>query len=243
MATFGIFVFHFRGLERLQTYKIDFFSILAFCFITGYFSNSVDQSPYRWIITRILSILVPYWIVIIPVLIINKIIVYKRTSIFEDLITFFGGNLFLNDPVYVIGWYITFILIVYFFIFSLSIIDNYIHKLILHIFWFVIFFIFLEKEYYYLSVLIGIFSQQNYNFNIKNINIYNVFLKFIFYLSSGCYSFFLVHGGILLFLVNYFKVKGSFLFISSLLLTLLSSFFVKFLSQYILINIKNRLFV
>ncbi len=108
-ATSGIFIFHLLGLYDKNNKGIDYLSILIFCLLTGYLSYGIKSNPYNWLKKRFLSILIPYWIVIVPALIINRIICYKNTSILSDVITLLGGNLFLETKVYVIAWYITFV--------------------------------------------------------------------------------------------------------------------------------------
>ena len=119
-ATAGIFLFHILGLYGFNQHHIDFYSILVFCFISGYLINKLGKNAFKWFTKRAFKILIPYWIVIIPALIINRIISYKDTTVIEDFITVLGGNMFLDKKVYVIAWYITFVLLLYGFNYFLS---------------------------------------------------------------------------------------------------------------------------
>ena len=239
IATVGIFFFHLLGLYNFNNRYLDFYSILIFCFLSGFFGIKIKNNPKNWLIRRFYSILVPYWLVIFPVLIINRYIHYKNTTLVEDLITFLGGNLFLVDPVYVIGWYITFVLLLYvclFFYYELTMPIKYIFL----IFSFFLF-IRLGKIYYYCAFWLGfVFS----NFFLKKTIIpssANKFYNIIFLVQSHCYAFFLVHGGILLankILLNY-SFKQALL--NGFIFSGVAAFFLKKMSDFLSQILRDKL--
>ncbi len=61
--------------------------------------------------------MVPYWLVIFSVIIANYVFQYKTVSIVSQIVTILGGNLFLMNSLYVIAWYVTFVLLLYCYVF------------------------------------------------------------------------------------------------------------------------------
>lgn len=197
-ATIGIFVFHILGLYGLPNKKIDFISILIFCFISGYLIKGVKKTPAKWLKKRFLSILIPYWFVIIPALTINFMTGYKKIGLEEYVITLIGGNLFIENPVYVIAWYITFILLLYMFTFAMFYRSNCCIKVLVFFLgsWF--FGIFLRMPHYFLIFCLGILLNMLFPMNIDSSRSIS-FNRKIFAIQKYCYPFFLIHGGVLLF--------------------------------------------
>ncbi len=231
LATGGIFVFHVLGMANLNNNYLDFISILIFCFLSGFFGTKVNLHPHKWIIRRFFSIMIPYWLVIIPVLIINKIIHYKNTTIFMDIITIAGGNMFLNNPVYVIAWYITFVLILYFFIYLQSIVP--LPKVVSWSIGYIIIGYILHKKFYFMSFALG-FYLAKFIFDTYNVQQFKTKLGlFLFKLQKYCYPFFLVHGGILVFFNYELKL--------SLLNFIIWGFIVSSFFAFLLFNISNFL--
>ncbi len=156
-ATAGIFIFHLLGLYGKNNQGMDFISLLIFCLLTGYLSSGIKSGTYEWLKKRFLSILLPYWIVIVPVLIINRIVCYKNTTILLDFITLLGGNMFLKTKVYVIAWYITFVLLLYCFIFFQSFFTNFFLKALAWLAGLLVFSMIFHKGYYFTSFGLGFY--------------------------------------------------------------------------------------
>ena len=213
-ATSGIFIFHLLGLYDKNNKGIDYISILIFCLLTGYLSYRIKPGSYVWLKKRFLSILIPYWIVIVPALIINRIVCYKNTSILSDFITLLGGNMFLKTKVYVIAWYITFVLLLYCFIFFQSFFTNYFLKALAWLAGFLVFSMILNQSHYFISFGLGFFLASFLPPADKNQTKRTTLSNFIVILQDHCYSFFLIHGGVLIFLYNICKINfsSSFLF-------------------------------
>ncbi|MCJ7604302.1 MAG: hypothetical protein MUO63_22720 [Desulfobulbaceae bacterium] len=216
-ATACIFVYHALGQLGLNNRGIDFISILIFCFLSGYLSYGCEVQPLKWFYKRIFSIMLPYWFIIIPAVIINRLVLYKDTTIVKDLITVFGGNLFLTNPIYVIGWYITFVLLLYIFLFINALFKK---KIILRLFFWMFGFLYfgmlLGMQYYYIAFAIGFLSSQIIPPSKEEAVAAaqnNYINKLLFTLQSRCYAFFIVHGGVLLFLSYYLRLPGISLFL------------------------------
>ncbi|WP_300463396.1 acyltransferase family protein [Desulfobacula sp.] len=213
LATAGIFFFHILGLYGFDNRGIDFFSIIIFCFLSGYLLHSVKLNSFGWLKSRFLSIMIPYWLVIVPVLIINRIISYKETTVLGDFITLLGGNMFLRTKVYVIAWYITFVLLLYAFVYVQSFFENPLLKVLIWMVGLFIFGIILNKFYYFMSFGIGFFLSNIFIPPDKNIAKSNHLSKALFVAQGHCYGFFLIHGGVLLCLFNIlnFNITNAFL--------------------------------
>ena len=173
-----------------------------FCFISGYLAYGRRPNPLGWIIKRYFSIMVPYWMVLIPVLFANHIEHYKPTSLFSALVTIAGGNMFLSNAVYVIAWYITFILLLYFygyletFFRSYRIIIPMLIGTLVFTFWF-------KQGFYFLSFLVGlrICDWKSKSSSIGAPRSSDLLSIVFFHIQKYCYPFFLVHGAVLLALV------------------------------------------
>src|SRR3989338_5802046 len=133
MATLLIFLFHYEGLYKRSLAPFDMVAITMFLLISGYFSCQHDTSIHKWFIKRLKQILIPYWPIIIFVLLVNHFINYKPTTAFNNVMIFSGLSYFIKDPVYVIAWFITLILIFY--------IDLYLFRLIKFLLWKIVFFV------------------------------------------------------------------------------------------------------
>lgn len=233
-ATAGIFLFHILGLYGFNQHHIDFYSILVFCFISGYLINKLGKNAFKWFTKRAFKILIPYWIVIIPALIINRIISYKDTTVIEDFITVLGGNMFLDKKVYVIAWYITFVLLLYGFNYFLSFFNGFILTSIAWLIGLMIFSLVLNKFYYFVSFGTEFFISKLIIPPEKSEYKKNIYTRALYQLQKYCYSFFLIHGGILIFLYHILKLD----FIESFLIGFLLSIF-----GAIILNILTILFI
>lgn len=165
--------------------------------------------------------MIPYWIVIIPALLLNRLISYKDTSFGADVITFLGGNLFLSVKIYVIAWYITFILMLYGFVFFQSLAKSFLIKAFGWIIGFSIFHFVLNEEWYFISFGIGFFFAIILPPPDKTIARKGKLNNMLFVIQNHCYSFFLLHGGVLLFLSKICELD----FLESFILGLILSIF------------------
>ena len=207
-STFLIYIFHYLGfLEINNRYHLDFYAILIFCFLSGFFINITKGDRSKWIIRRYFGIMIPYWLVILPVFVANQVFQYKTDlSLTSYIVTAFGGNLFLNNPLYVIAWYISFILMLYAYAFIESFFAAY-GKLLLGAFGIMLFFTWLGKAGYFLSFLIGLYFSKRCFVSWPRVNgsLMQKTASVLFVVQKYCYSFFLIHGAILLF---FFKITN-----------------------------------
>jgi len=208
-ATVCIFIYHGLGQLGLNNHGLDFIAILIFCFLSGYLHYGNEVQPLEWFYKRVFSIMLPYWFVIVPAVTINRMVLYKGTSVVEDLITVFGGNLFLKNPVYVIGWYITFILILYLILFAILLLKrNKILQFMTFIFCIFYFGIKFNMLLYCVSFIFGYILTQLFPLSKKELSENGYIGKLLFALQSRCYAFFLIHGGVLIFLTHYSKFNS-----------------------------------
>ena len=236
-ATFGIFLFHYRGMSNLQTYHIDFYSLLVFSFLSGYLVNNAKQKPLYWLSNRLLNILIPYWLVMAGVFLTNSFVNYKPITFTKVIVAFLGGNLFIQDPLYVITWYITFVLLLYMYIFlELSINKKNWYLLLIGggcFFSFVI-----AAQYYFFSSYIGLRLGQKFRNRPTFSHKINTLTRIVcFEVQKYCYCFFLVHGGVLLFCFHLFPAHNYLIFF----LALVSSIFLSVVVFKIATPIQNTI--
>lgn len=115
-ATVFILFFHFNSMYDFPCTGLDIAGIGMFCFISGFFADAAKDkrtTALKWFLKRFWHIMIPYWLVIFPILISNHWIDYKPTTLFKDAVIALGGAMFFAEPVYVLSWFITLILIFY----------------------------------------------------------------------------------------------------------------------------------
>lgn len=226
-----IFVYHHAGLYGKSLNPLDFYAILIFVFLSGYFSFQNDASNKKfhitWLFRRIKSIMIPYWQVILFVIVVNEICKYKDTTPLKNLIIMLGGSMFLDDPLYVISWFITLILMLYFFIFAFNISSNKSYKVFIFAIGFT-FSVVLNKYFYFLAFCCGYAFKPVKEKHIDSsitLNISFTLSKVFFLIQNYCYSFFLLHGGVLVLLIKVFELSPVNSFIVSFVITLIAAFF------------------
>lgn len=225
IAVAGIFLFHILALYHYDNRNIDFYSILIFCFLSGYLSSNINKlNRLLWLKKRFFSIMVSYWIVIIPALVLNRFFNYKHTLLLGDIVTLLGGNMFLETKVYVEAWYITFVLLLYIFIFLQSFAKVPVIKLFC---WFLAFLLFtamgFSKSVYFLAFTLGFLLSQIVAPPKKAESGSNVLSILLFKIQRYGYDFFLLHGGILVFLSVVMKLDIVATIVLGLLITILGS--------------------
>lgn len=244
IATALIFIFHYRGLNGLaMDFPIDKLGIFIFVLVSGFFSYQPNKNPSRWLIRRIKQIMIPYWLVISIVLSVNSIIHYKDTTILKNIIIFFGGSLFVDNPVYVISWFITYILILYFCVFVLKHLKSIYVKLPYLVVCGYLLYVFNIGNLFY---FIGFFSGYILNYltagrqwghcttnKLQRLN------TVLYYVQNYSYSFFLIHAGILQLIVNLLGLRGGRALISSIVLASVSALLHKTICDTVL-KISNR---
>lgn len=234
-AALGIFTYHFSMLSGNHNEGLFLISIYIFCFLTGYLSYSIYRHPLYWLVRRFYSIMIPYWFIIIPALLINRIISYKETSLAKDIASLLGGSLFIDDRVYMISWYITFVLLLYLFVFLQSAAENTTQSLLTWLLGILFFSLILQMPDFFMLFATGLILSRIHPPPPKGFSQNNYPGKFLFYLQDKCYAFFLIHGGVLLLLIksDYLSEKTD-IFISGFLLSGLGALLLRKLTQPIL---------
>ena len=87
--------------------------------------------------------------VIIPVVLMNHIVQYKETTLMMDLISILCGNLFIDNPIYVVAWYITFISLIYLFLFSQFLVKSNLARVLVWISGFMYFSVYVNFQFKY----------------------------------------------------------------------------------------------
>ena len=200
IATLGIFTYHFTTLFGKTVDGVFLISIYIFCFLTGYLSYSIYRRPLNWLLRRFYSIMIPYWFIIIPALLINRMISYKETSLAKDIVSLLGGSLFIDDRVYMISWYITFVLLLYLFVFMRSQAKKTIQSFLIWLLAILFFGLILEVIDFFMVFAFGLILAKIKTPPDKSVSQKNFSARILFFLQDKCYAFFLIHAGILLLL-------------------------------------------
>lgn len=202
-ATLSIFVFHFLGLINHYQYQLDIYAIIIFSFLSGYLGKP-GKNRTEWLKKRYIKIMIPYWIVIIPVIIATSISGYKPITFYRVIGAIFGFNMFITNPIYVISWYITFILLLYLYAFIESLYNEFYYIIICMISGLVVFGYFFHESYYFIAFFLGIrFS----GFYIEGIGSSSKISKKLFVVQKYCYAFFLIHGAVLFSFIRYIFIR------------------------------------
>ena len=230
-ATLAIFIFHFLGLLKYHQYRLDFYAIVVFSFLSGYLSSGINSDRQLWLKKRYLNIMVPYWIVIIPILCATIIFSYKPISWLKVGAALSGCNMFIDDPVYVISWYITFVMLLYLYIFIESLYkQQYIFIMLIGL---IIFSVLLHKIFYFIAFVIGI-RLASHHTNIPILirsSLYFKVSRVLFVVQKYCYPFFLIHGGVLLIFTKKATIRPIFILLSSFVLACAFSVILHAVSQ------------
>ena len=211
-----IFMFHFQVLNNKPTYHLALIGLGIFFFLSGWFGNYGNDVPSIWFFKRVKRIFIPYWPIIFIVLVANRVVGYKETTLLKDFITFIGFSYFIKIPVYVISWFITVILILDFTLYVFRLIRT---RMLGYTFLLAAFGVFafyapllkIELLLFYVGFLLGGMS-----INIKQTSFLFItdtewyrFLNDKFYiLQNYTYSFFLIHAAVLISVFRVLKYNS-----------------------------------
>jgi hypothetical protein len=202
-ATLAIFVFHFLGLLRLDQHRLSMNALYTFAFLTGYLAQHRGVSRARWAVKRYFSVMIPYWLIIAPVLVANWLTHYKAVSVAGMLVTLAGGNLFLENPVYVITWYVTFVLLLYAYLLVDSCFAGY-RRVAVSVAGYLLFSVWLGCGEYFVPFLAGMYLGGW--MPAKPVSARPLWARRLarglFEVQRVCYPFFLTHGGLQLALIR-----------------------------------------
>ncbi|MBM9514549.1 hypothetical protein [Desulfogranum marinum] len=236
VATLLIFIFHFQGLYGLDNTNIDFLAICIFCFLSGFLAYPIEGAKLQWFFKKYIQIMAPFWTVYIGVVCINLFIQYKGQDLISFIVTFFFGGLFIVDPLYVISWFITFILVLYLMLAVCTSSESIYINLMYGFLSACCYYFFVKQSFFYLAFfVVGCIAKNSTSFSsilkMDYMPTVNVNLP-LGVLQDRCYSFFLIHGCVLLFFVKMIDLRPSLCFIFSLVIT-------SFLSHYHYLFSKN----
>lgn len=240
IATFGITLFHYLGQIEHEKYCLDFYSILVFCFLSGYLSRGRHVDRKNWLLRRYFSIMVPYWMVIIPVTAANFIGQYKSISMPSLIITLLGGNLFLKNPLYVVAWYITFVLLLYVYAYLELFFSKYL--VIIPMCLGLLAFVPSGHAYYFGAFLAGLRLCDLKKREISKVH--NAFLRsisvWLFNLQKYCYPFFLIHGAVLLLFFKKTSLSDPIRLVLTLIISSVMSIIVHRISKSVASSAADR---
>ncbi len=233
-----IFLYHFLVLHHAPTYGLATWGLGIFFFLSGWFSVSVKESPWTWFLKRLRRILIPYWPVIILVLVANRVVGYKETTLLNDILTFLGFSLFVDDPVYVISWFITIMILLDFSLYLFHRLTARWLKAVYLAALIVTFNYFLPELHnalylFYIGHYLNVVSQSWPSLNqwLAERHVwYRVINSAAFRVQNYTYSFFLIHGAVLIFTIRFLGITGS----PSLLMTVTLSLIAAYIHNRVL---------
>lgn len=231
LATIAIFVFHYLGLLERYQYRLSVWALLTFSFLSGYLAHARNTPRRPWIVKRYFSVMIPHWIVITPVLVANAATGYKPISTGEAIITFLGGNLFLSNPIYVITWYVTFVLLLYGYLLIDSYADGWQRLAVTAIG--LVAFGRLALNEYFVPFSIGLYLAALLppRLAVGRTKVTASVARLLFRVQELCYPFFLAHGAVLLAMLKVFRFSPVPLFVVSLLMSVVAAWVVESLSR------------
>lgn len=119
-ATLIIYLFHCHGLYGRGDSSPLFYAFAFFLFLSGYYAVLKRNTAVRWIKRRLRRIYIPYWLVISGVVASNLIVQYKPAGPKVLFFLLIGGNLFIENKLYVIAWFISIIIFLYLYVFLMA---------------------------------------------------------------------------------------------------------------------------
>jgi Acyltransferase family len=168
IATFLIFMYHLQGLYGDSQYSFDTIALIGFLLVSGYLSFK-KENTWKWLVNRYIRILIPYWIIIPWIILANELFQYKKITTLSYIISFLGGGLFLTEPIYVISWFVTFILICYFMVFISNYFNLFGQILISITFFIIILFYYKWLAYLVIAFYIGFPDYPQASANLSNL--------------------------------------------------------------------------
>lgn len=239
VATLAIFLFHFLGLLGYYRYRLDLYSIIIFSFLSGYLSTGIHRDGTQWLKKRYFNIMVPYWIIIIPILYATVIFSYKPITLLKVLAALSGCNMFVNNPVYVDSWYITYVLLLYLYIFIESSFQQHHHYILFVPIGLFVFSFLFHKTYYFIAFIVGLRLSPHYTMLIRSY-LYHKVSSILFLVQRYCYPFFLIHGSVLLFFTRKTSIHPIFILLISFISTCAFSVILHAMSQPIQVWITRQ---
>ncbi|HSV43591.1 MAG TPA: acyltransferase family protein [Candidatus Bathyarchaeia archaeon] len=229
-----IFVYHYFVLTGQDTRGLGTLGLYIFFFLAGWFSARTQKTPWEWFKGRVRRLMVPYWPVIFVVLIANRVVGYKETTLINDILTFFGLSLFVKNPVYVISWFITILLLLDLSLLGVRLIKyRSAQAVFLACCGFLLYSRYpkLINAFYlfYLGLMLNALIKGRITFSLDEwmtgrFSWYGVINDKLFSIQNYTYSFFLIHGAVLIYVVRVLKLDAVSTFLLALPLSMVGAF-------------------
>ncbi len=203
IATFIIYIFHVLRIYDLPGYSFDIIGISIFCFLSGWFCYPVDKPVGPWLLNKFKRILIPYWLVILIVILANAAVSYKEKTLIELVVIFLGGSLFVDNPLYIISWYITFILCLYVMVSLYNYPKHPVSKILILVLSLLFYLYIIQRPLVYLfAFVIGYYLRffvAEKQVKKSTTRVLLALNRSLFFIQNRSFSFFLLHGGVILF--------------------------------------------
>jgi hypothetical protein len=159
-------------------------------------------------------------LVIFPVIVANQVFQYKPVGLWTQIVTILGGNLFLDNPLYVIAWYVTFVLLLYVYAVAESFCNSW-QKIICMAVGAALFYSGSFVGKYFIAFIVGLrlSDWRPLRSSAEVGNARRRIASFLFVIQRYCYRFFLLHGAVLLIFAKKAAVSAHGLFWLSLTAT------------------------
>lgn len=168
---------------------------------------------------------------------------YKDVGASEIFFLIIGGNLFIENKLYVITWFISVIIFLYLCVYVLSFVKNLFIKILITSALIAILIKFNIPYYFFISFASGYFlhnifiksdlESKTFLSKRKNVKIFRMFAGPLLLVQNYSYEFFLMHGGILLFFTKVLHASYEIALYGGIAATLAGSIVLKFFSKKI----------
>ena len=235
-AVLLIFIFHFNSLFNLPTHSLGTYGLCILLFIAGYLHKRCKTYTVRWLVYRYLRIMIPFWSIFIVVIIANIVTRFKPILFPDWFLESIGLGLYARHELYSLSYFLTILLLFSLSMYSFKFLSRKITILVFFILWYLALVkgIHLSKAFF-ISFYSGVFIQYiPTTFLLNKIKSRtNGISTFINSAQNYSYSFLLIHGIVLSFLVHFVHLDKTTTFAIALLLAMTASIPHHIFSQFI----------
>lgn len=242
-ATVLVFVFHCNALYGLGSDRPLFYAFSFFLFLSGFYAASARTNPVGWLMRRLRRIYIPYWIVVAGVVASNMIYGYKDVGMFEIGVLLAGGNLFIDNSLYVIAWFVSAILCFYLYVFVIAVLRSIVLRVLVTVLWAWFLTTFDIPPYFFVAFALGFLLRRLLtkagaeSESVRSGSAFGTSFKvssgLLFRLQNYSYEFFLLHGGVLILFTKVLNTGYGVSFFAGFFLTAAGAVLLKRLSDRI----------
>lgn len=242
-ATVLVFVFHCNALYGLGSDRPLFYAFSFFLFLSGFYAASARSNPVGWLMRRLRRIYIPYWIVVVGVVAANMMYGYKDVGVFEIGVLLAGGNLFIDNSLYVIAWFVSAILCFYLYVFVIAVLRSVALRVGVTVVWAWFLLVFDIPPYFFVAFALGFLLRRLMastgvdKESFRSGGAFHASLStssgLLFTVQNYSYEFFLLHGGVLILFTKVFHAGYAVSFLAGFLLTAAGAVLLKRLSNRI----------